>query len=342
MKTIIVTGHNGFIGSLLVSLLKEKGYKVVGIDTSFYGPECTFFKFKHNIKEIKKDIRDINEDDLKSAYAVCHLAALSNDPIGEINPQITYNINYKASLNLAKLSKKVGIEKFIYSSSCSMYGIAGTEYLTEEVEFNPITAYAKSKVISERDIMPSADKNFSVTFLRNATAYGISPKLRLDLVVNNLIGWAMTTGQIKILSDGTPWRPLIHAEDIARAFIAVIEAPIDRVNEQSFNVGIISENYQIKDIAYLIKDVIGKCDVVITGEHGKDARTYKVDFNKIFNTLPNFRPKWRLKSGIEQICQYYDRYMLSFEKFNGRYFVRLRQLKYLIENKKIDENLFWI
>ncbi|MFX0132342.1 MAG: NAD-dependent epimerase/dehydratase family protein [Candidatus Hodarchaeota archaeon] len=342
MKKIIVTGYNGFIGSLLVSLLKEKGYKVVGIDTGFYGSECTLFNFKHDIIEIKKDIRNIKEEDLEGAYAVCHLAALSNDPVGELAPKITYDINYRASLRLAKLSEKVGVEKFIYSSSCSMYGIAGSEYLAEEVEFSPITAYAKSKVMSEKDIMPLTDENFSVTFLRNATAYGISPKLRLDLVVNNLIGWAMTTGQIKILSDGTPWRPLIHAEDIARAFIAVIEAPNDWVSGQAFNVGITSENYQIKDIAYLIKDAMGKCDVVITGEHEEDARTYKVDFSKIFNTLPNFRPKWRLKSGIEQICQYYDKYSLNSEKFNGRYFVRLRQLKYLIENNKIDENLFWI
>jgi nucleoside-diphosphate-sugar epimerase len=342
MKKIIVTGHVGYIGALIVPLLLEKGYDVVGIDTNYYDKDCELFEFKPEINEIKKDIRKVNESDLEGAYAICHFAALSNDPVGALNPELTFDINHKASVRLAKLAKKVGIEKFIYSSSCSLYGIAGTEDpLAEDAQFNPVTAYAKSKVFSEQDILPLGDKDFSVTFLRNSTAYGISPKLRLDLVVNNLIGWAITTKKIKILSDGTPWRPLIHAEDIARAFISVIEALKKEVNKESFNVGINSENFQIKDIAYMVKEVVPNCEVIITGEHGSDSRTYRVDFNKIENELPNFNPKWNLRKGIEQIYEYYSKYKMDEKKFNGRYFIRMKQLQYLIENKKVDQHLFW-
>jgi len=342
MKKIIVTGHNGFIGSLLVPLLVKKGYEVIGIDTNYFGKECEFYSKTNEIKEIKKDIRKITEKDIEGAYAICHLAALSNDPIGDINPELTYAINYKASLRLAKIAKTVGVEKFIYSSSCSLYGVSNsTKALTEKADFNPVTAYAKSKVKSEKDIYPLSDNNFSVTFLRNATAYGISPKLRLDLVVNNLIGWAITTGKINILSDGTPWRPLIHAEDIARAFIAVIESPQEKVNKQSFNVGINSENYQIKDIAYIIKEVMPECEVTIDTENAVDSRSYKVNFDKIKRVLPNFEPKYDLKKGIEEIITAYKKYEMDTEKFNSRYFIRLKQIKYLMNNNKIDKKLYW-
>ena len=342
MKRIVVTGHNGFIGSLLVPLIVKKGYQVVGIDTNYFDKDCELYQFKYKIKTINRDIRKVTEKDIEGAYAICHLAALSNDPIGDINPELTYAINYKASLKLAKIAKKVGVEKFIYSSSCSLYGVSdSSKALTEEADFNPVTAYAKSKVKSEQDILPLSDNNFSVTFMRNTTAYGISPKLRLDLVVNNLIGWAITTGKINILSDGTPWRPLIHAEDIARAFIAVIEAPKEKVNKQSFNVGINSENYQIRDIAYIIKDVMPECEVKIDKENAVDSRSYKVNFDKIKDTLPNFKPKYDLKKGIEEIIDAYKKYDMDAEKFNGRYFNRLKQLNYLLENKKIDGNLFW-
>ena len=325
MQKVIVTGHNGFIGALLVPLLTRKGYKVVGIDTNYYDRNCELFapEFK-NIKQIRKDIRKIGEEDIEGSYAICHLAALSNDPVGALDRDLTYEINYEASLGLAKLAKRVGVEKFILSSSCSMYGMAGNEALTEENEFNPITAYAESKVLSEKDIIPLRSRDFSITFLRNATAYGISPKLRIDLVVNNLVGWALTTGQIRIMSDGTPWRPLIHVEDIARAFLAVIEAPKGRVDGEAFNVGIDSENYQIKDIAYLVKEVMPKCKVVITGKQRSDSRTYKVNFSKIKTKLPDFKPKWNLKKGIEQIYESYERYKLDLERFNGRYFIRLK------------------
>ena len=343
MKKIIVTGHNGYIGYHLVKLLCDEGFEVVGIDTNYFNQECEFFPSKLKIKEIIKDIRFIDEKDIEGAYAICHLAALSNDPLGALNEELTYEINYKASVNLAQIAKKCGVEKFIYSSSCSIYGIADKDLsLNESATLNPITAYAKSKVLSERDILPLADDYFSVTFLRNATAYGISPKLRLDLVVNNLVGWAFTKGEIRIMSDGSPWRPLIHAEDIARAFIAVIQAKKEIVNRQAFNTGQNEENYQVKDIAELIGKIISNCKIVITGEHGIDSRSYKVNFDKIKNTLPNFRPIWKLEDGIKQIYDYYKKYGMDADKFNGRYFIRLKQLKYLIDNKKLNERLLWL
>ena len=342
MKKIIVTGHSGFIGSLMVPLLIQKGYEVVGIDTNFFGKDCEFYTPVKGFTEIIKDTRDIEETDLEGAYAICHLAALSNDPMGDLDEQLTFDINHLASVKLAKLAKKVGVEKYIYSSSCSLYGIAdGDTDLTEDAEFNPVTAYAKSKVYSERDILPLANEDFSVTFMRNSTAYGISPKLRIDLVVNNLVGWAVTTGQIKIMSDGSPWRPLVHAEDISRAFIAVIEAPKENVNKQCYNVGQTEENFQIRDIAKMVGEVVPNCKVIITGEHGSDSRSYRVNFDKIANELPNFKPKWTLKKGIEEVYEAYKKYGMDDDKFNGKYFIRLKELQYLMENKKIDNKLIW-
>ena len=341
MENILVTGHNGFIGTLLVKLLIEKGYNVTGFDTNYFGGDCNFYYYKNEIKKINKDIRKVTESDLENIDAVCHLAALSNDPLGQLNEDLTYSINYESTVTLAKLAKNVGVKKFIYASSCSLYGVAGNEALTEAAAFNPVTAYAKSKVLSEKQILQLSTKNFCTTSLRNATAYGISPKLRVDLVVNNLVGWALTTGEIKILSDGTPWRPLVHSEDIARAFVAVIETPIESVNGQAFNVGINSENYQIKDIATIISQIMPNCEVIITGEYGSDSRTYKVDFNKIRECLPNFRPKWNLVKGIEQIVESYREYKMDNEKFFGRHFIRLKQLEYLLSNNLIDNEMYW-
>lgn len=344
MKEILVTGHNGYIGPLLVNLLLEKGYNVTGLDTNYYGPDCALFKAKKGsgeIKEIKKDIRQVTFKDLEGVDAVCHLAALSNDNIGQLDPGLTKNINYKSSVRMAELSRQVGVKKFIYSSSCSLYGKAGEDALSETATFNPITAYAKSKVKTEEAILPMGDKDFCVTCLRNATAYGISPKLRLDLVTNDLVGWAVVTKQIKILSDGTPWRPLVHAEDIARAFIAVVEAPTEAVNQEAFNVGMNSENFRVKDIAHMIGEVIPGCEIVITGEHGSDSRSYKVNFDKIKNRLPGFKPVWTLRKGIEDVYEKYRQYKMDEKKFYGRYFVRLRQLKYLLDSGLLAKELYW-
>jgi nucleoside-diphosphate-sugar epimerase len=341
MKEILVTGHEGFIGSLLVKLLIEKGYGVTGLDTNFFNSDCELFHEENEVKIINKDIRQINGADLQGIDAVCHLAALSNDPLGKLNPELTVEINFEASVRLAELCKKVGVSRFIYSSSCSLYGKAGDDALTEEAVFNPITAYAKSKVMTEEHVLPMGDEKFCVTALRNATAYGISSKLRLDLVVNNLVGWALVTGEIKILSDGTPWRPIVHAEDIARAFIAVIEAPVERVNQQAFNVGIDAENYRVIEIAEAVAQMVPHCDIVITGEHGPDSRSYRVDFGKIKKQLPEFIPAWNLRKGIHQIHENYLRYKMNDEKFNGRYFSRLKQIQHLLNAGKINNELFW-
>lgn len=340
---ILVTGHNGYIGRILMKKLLENNYEVIGLDTNYFDKDCELFSENYQIKSIDKDIRNINERDLDGIEVICHLAALSNDPVGEIEPKVTYEINHSASLKLAILAKKVGVKKFLYSSSCSLYGKSDNEeFLTEDSEFNPLTAYAKSKILSEKEILPLADKNFCVTFLRNSTAYGISSKLRLDLVVNNMVGWAITTGEIRIMSDGTPWRPLIHVEDIANAFLAFIKTPENVINKKSYNIGQNSENFQIKDIAELIKKIKPNCKIIYTGEHNSDSRSYKVSFDKIKNELPYFKPNWNLEKGIENLFSEFENYKLDKKKFLGRYFIRVKQLNYLIKNKKIDNNLYWI
>jgi nucleoside-diphosphate-sugar epimerase len=342
-KKVIVTGYQGYIGIHLVKLLTEAGYYVLGLDTGYFGQDCEFYEPGIHISELRKDMRQIAEKDIEGAYAICHLAGLSNDPVGELNTELTYEINYRASVRLAQLAKKAGVERYVFSSSCSMYGIAGGENaLDETAVFNPVTAYARSKVNTEIELLPLADKKFSVTILRNATAYGISPKLRLDLVVNNLVGWAVTEKQIRIMSDGTPWRPLIHCEDIARAFVAVLEAPAEKVSGVAFNTGRNEDNHQVKGIAEMVSKAVKGCEVIITGEHGSDSRSYKVDFSKIQRELPGFKPRFNLKTGIEQLLEYYQKYNMTREKFGGRYFIRLKQLDYLARCKKIDSNLYWI
>lgn len=340
---VLVTGYQGFIGSLFVPMLLKAGYHVVGLDTCFFGDDCEFFKPEFDgVQHLSKDIRQICESDLEGVDFICHLAGLSNDPLGELNEELTYAINYESSVLLARLAKKTGVKRYIYSSSCSLYGIAGDkEALTEEAAFEPRTAYAKSKALTEQAIFLMADSNFAVTSLRNATAYGISPKLRLDLVVNNLVAWAVTNSEIKIMSDGTPWRPLIHAEDIARGFLAVIESPIELINKQAFNVGMNSENFQIKEIAIMVANAVPGCRIKITKEHGSDTRTYKVDFSKIQKGLPSFKPRWRLREAIEDIVESYKKNQMDELKFHGRNFIRLKQLHFLIENQYVDRKLFW-
>ena len=342
MKKIIVTGHNGFIGPHLVNFLKESGYFVKGIDTNYFNDDCKFSNYTSPHEEVIKDVRLIDESDLEGAYAICHLAGLSNDPMGALNTKLTGDINHLASVKIAKLCKKVGVEKYIFSSSCSMYGISdGSKAIDETADFAPLTAYAESKVETEKDVQSLKSDDFCVTFLRNATAYGLSPKLRLDLVVNNLVGWATVYSKIKILSDGSPWRPLVHCEDIARAFIAVIESDCQTVNGQAYNVGQLTENYQVKDIAKIVGEVVPGCSVEITGEHGSDSRSYKVDFNKIKKSLPNFKPKWTLKPAIENIYKGFRDFGMDQNDFNGRKFIRLNQLEYLSNSNKLNNNLEW-
>lgn len=338
---ILVTGNNGYIGSILTELLLRKGYDVTGFDTNYF-KECEFNKFHFEIKQINKDIRNVSMEDLKNVDAIIHLAALSNDPLGEFNFELTYDINYHATLKLASLAKKLGIIRFLYASSCSMYGIANKEEVTEESTLAPITAYAISKVKSEKALSNMADSKFSPVFLRPATAYGIAPMLRCDIVLNNLVGWAYTTGKIHIMSDGTPWRPAIHVEDLANAFIACLEAPIEVVHNEAFNIGQEKENYQIRNMADIVKKIIPNCEIEYTYEHGSDSRTYKVNFDKISTKLKGyFFPKWNAEKGVVQLYNAFKKHGLTYKEFIGTKYIRINRLKKLVKNKKINKNLFW-
>lgn len=339
---VLVTGNNGYIGPVMTKMLKQQSHEVIGLDNNFFD-DCNFFKADAlPDRQILRDIREITHDEVKGVDAVIHLAGLSNDPLGEINPKLTDEINYLATIKLAKLAKEAGAKRFVFASSCSMYGIARSDKpLTEEGELNPITAYARAKADSEKHLAKLADDNFHPVFMRNATVYGVSPKLRLDLVVNNLVAWAHLTGEINIMSDGTPWRPIVHIEDFCRAFVAALNAPEDKIHCQAFNVGINEENYQVKTIAEEVKKVVPACQIIIKNETGQDERTYRVDFSKIKNTL-DFKPQWDLPKGIEELYAAYKTNNLTMEGFQSAKYFRVRTLKYLIESRQIDNSLLWI
>jgi len=337
---VLITGNGGYIGSLMADKLVESGYNVTGLDTLYY-KDCNFYDSNYEIKQIIKDVREISKNDLKGIDAVIHLAALSNDPTGDLNPNLTDEINHLASVNIAKYAEAMNVERFLFSSSCSMYGIAqSNEMLTEESSFNPVTAYARSKVETEIDLSKMATNSFAPVFLRNGTAYGIAPRLRMDLVLNNLVGWAFTTGKINIMSDGTPWRPIIHIEDITNAFIAAMEAPLDAVNNQAFNVGKNSENYQVKDMAEMVKKIVPDSEINYANECDSDSRTYKVDFSKIKNVLPGFKPKWNLKKGTIELYKAFKDHNLTINEMNGK-FNRLNQLKELMNDSQLYSDLKW-
>lgn len=342
---VLVTGHLGYIGTVLTRVLREAGHTVVGLDTGYFA-DCLIPKTKAPEppdRELRKDIRTIEIDDLKGIEAVIHLAALSDDPMGQLNPELTDAINHRASIELAKKARCAGVTRFLFSSSCSVYGAAeGDAALTEEASFNPVTAYGLSKVQAEAGLASLANESFSPVFLRNATAYGLSPRLRLDtLVLNNLVGWAVATGRVRIMSDGTPWRPLVHVEDICKAFIAALEAPREIVHNQAFNVGQDSENFQVRDIAEAVRKAVPGCEVEYTGEHQGDRRSYRVCFAKIREHLPNFQPRWTMKQGAEELYAFLKGMELSLELFQGRKFKRLAQLKHLMADGSLGSNLFW-
>ncbi|MGA8313631.1 MAG: SDR family oxidoreductase, partial [Terriglobales bacterium] len=290
----------------------------------------------------KKDLRDLEVSDLEGFDAVVHLAGLSNDPLGDLNPALTYDINHLASVKLAKLAKEAGVKRFLFSSSCSTYGAAGSEeLLNEDAEFRPVTAYGRSKVLVEQDVVKLADQNFSPTFLRNATAYGVSPRLRFDLVLNNLVAWAFTTGRIYIKSDGTPWRPIVHIADISRAFIAALNAPADLVHCQAFNVGRTDENYQIRDLAEIVNEIVPGCQVEYAKDGSPDTRCYRVDFSKITRVLPEFKPQWTASQGAKELYDAVRRVGLQLEDFEGPRYKRISHIQQLLSSGRLDANLRW-
>jgi len=338
---VLVTGNNGYIGAVLCKRLLEEGMEVIGLDTDFYRG-CNLFALEYTVKQLSSDIRQVKKSDLQGIDAIIHLAALSNDPIGALNPELTLQINYLASVNLAKLARESKVKKFIFSSSCSIYGISGDEMIDENGLLDPVTAYAKSKVEAEKEIAKLADESFCPVFLRNATVYGVSPMLRVDLVVNNLAGWAFTTGKIKIMSDGTPWRPLIHIQDVCQAFITCLKAPKESVHNQVFNVGRNSENYRVRDIAEIVKNTLPNCNIEYTGEHGADTRNYRVNFNKVSRVLGDFfKPEWNVEKGVRELFDAYKKINLSEKDFQGDKFIRLKRIEKLLRENNVDKSLFW-
>ncbi|MAR91610.1 MAG: NAD-dependent dehydratase [Pseudomonadales bacterium] len=337
---VLVTGHKGFIGTVMVPMLLQEGFEVTGLDSDLYR-YCTYGDGMVEVPTIEKDVRDVTKDDLKGFDAVVHLAALSNDPLGNINADLTYDINYKASVRIAEMAKEVGVRRFLFASSCSMYGKAGDDVLDETADFNPVTPYAKSKVYVERDVSPMADDNFSPVFLRNATAYGVSPRMRFDLVINNLVAWAYTTGTILLKSDGTPWRPLAHIEDISQAVICALKAEREVIHNLAVNVGSNSENYQMIDLARFVKEVVPNCEIEIAEGAGPDTRCYRVNFDKIHRVFPDFETKWTAKMGVEQCYESYKKFGLNRDDYEGIKYMRIAHIKHLIEEGKLDTNLHW-
>lgn len=339
---VLVTGHNGYVGTVMIPMLVKAGHEVVGMDTNLYrgatfGEELP----DQGIVEIEKDIRDIEPADIDGFEAVIHLAGLSNDPLGDLNPELTYEINHRASVRLAQIAKKMGVERFIFSSSCSNYGAGVNDWLDESSAFNPVTPYGKSKVLVEQDVTLLADDRFSPTFLRSGTAYGVSPRLRFDLVLNNLTAWAYTTGRVFLKSDGSPWRPVLHIEDMSRAFVAVLEAPRELIHNEAFNVGRSSENYRIRDLAQIVAETVPGSYIEYAEGAGPDKRNYRVNSDKISRTLPNYKPTWTARQGAQALYEAYQQVGLQPEEFEGPRYRRIHHIKHLINNGRLSNTLRW-
>lgn len=337
---ICVTGNDGYLGSLLSAELLRRGLDVTGLDTGFYKEGTLYRSGPMTPFTFVKDLRRVEAKDLEGVDGIVHMAELSNDPAGQLAPHITHEINHRGSVRLAELARTAGVPRFVYMSSCSVYGVSDQEFVDEESPLNPQTAYAECKTLVERDLKKMADNRFSPTFMRNATAYGASPRMRFDIVLNNLAGLAWTEKEIRMTSDGTPWRPLAHGLDIAQAIIAVLQAPRDAVHNQVFNVGDTAHNYRVRDIAEIVAEVFAGCRVTF-GPPSADNRSYRVSFEKIRKHLPDFKCAWDARRGAQQLFELFSKIDMAPEVFKHRTFTRLKQLEYLIRTKQINEQFFW-
>ena len=337
---IFVTGSDGYLGSLLVPALLKLGHDVVGLDTGFFKERSLYRSGDPAPRTLVKDLREIEAGDLTGYDAIVHMAELSNDPAGQLAPNITYEINHQGSVRLGELAQKASVRRFVYMSSCSVYGVSGGEFMTEESPLDPQTAYAICKTLVERDVRAMANAQFAPTFLRNATAYGASPRMRFDIVLNNLAGLAWTAREIRMTSDGTPWRPIVHGLDICQAIIGVLRAPVEAVANEVFNVGDTRHNYRVREIAEIVGEVFPKCAVSF-GAPSSDNRSYRVAFDKIRKHLPGFECRWDARRGAEQLLELFKRVDMTDEVFQFRTFTRLKQLEYLIRTRQIDDNFFW-